>query len=189
MDGGASDDRVVMKFKSFVAVMVASCVLACQAGAQGSVPVPRKGSWEIVENLPRGTLVTVKLELTASNRETVHCLIHAVDATQVVCGHYARERAYPWPVYTPANPDRYVFPREEVVQVRIENEDWQSSQSSLAGAFAGATLGGVVGYNCCGNKGAERPAAAFGLSLVGALVGGTVGHIFPMVKGHVIYER
>lgn len=185
----ASDDRAVMKKQAFVAVMITGCVLAVQAGAQVAAPLPRKGGWETVENLPRGTLITVKLELSGSSRETVHCLVHAVDATQVVCGHYARERAYPYPVYTPANPDRYVFPREEVVQVRIENEEWQTSQSSLAGAFTGATLGGIVGFNCCGNKGAERPAAAFGLSLVGALVGDVAGHVFPMMKGHVIYER
>ena len=169
-------------------MMVASCVLAGQAGAQGSAPAPRKGSWEIVESLPRGMLVTVKLTLGNQSTETVRCQFHAADETQLVCGHYLRPRAYPFPVYTPANPDRYVFPREQVVQVRMENEDWQSSQSSLAGAFAGATLGGIVGYNCCGASGATRPAGAFGFSLIGALVGGTVGHAFPLMRGHVIYE-
>lgn len=169
--------------------MVASCVLAGQAGAQGAVPAPRRGSWEIVGSLPRGTVLTVKLELADNSRETVHCLFHSADETELVCGRYARERAYPYPVYTPANPDRYVFPREQVAQVRMENEDWQTSQSSLAGAFAGATLGGIVGYNCCGAKGGERNAGALGFSLVGALIGGTVGHIFPMVRGRVIYER
>ncbi len=171
-------------------MMVASCVLAGQAGAQVSISAPRKGSWEIVENLPRGTLVTVKLQLADNSKETVHCLVHAADQTQMVCGHYMRERAYPYPVYTPANPDRYVFPREQVVQIRFENEEWQAAQSSLAGAFAGATLGGIVGYNCCGAQGGERAAGAFGLSLVGALVGGTAGHIFPlMIRGRVIYEK
>lgn len=170
-------------------MIVASCVLAGQAGAQGAVPVPRKGSWEIVENLPRGTLVTVKAALSDKGTETVRCLFHSADEQELVCGHYVRERPGPYPVFTPANPNRYVFPREQVVRVRIENEDWQNSQSSLVGAFAGATLGGIVGFNCCGAKGAQRPAAAFGLSLAGALVGGTVGHVFPMVRGHVIYEQ
>jgi hypothetical protein len=178
-----------MKSRELVVVMVASCVLAGQAGAQVAVPVPRKGSWEIVENVPRGTLVMVKLALGNHSAETVRCQFHAADETQLVCGHYLRPRAYPFPVYTPANPDRYEFPREQVVQVQIENEDWQISQSSLAGAFAGATLGGIVGYNCCGARGSSRPAEAFGFSLIGALVGGTVGHVFPMMRGRVVYER
>jgi hypothetical protein len=177
-----------MKLQSFVAVMVASCVLAGQAGGQGAVPVPRTGSWEIVENVPRGTLVAVKSALADGSSETVHCLFHAADETQLVCGHYSRPRQYPWPTYSPANPNRYIFPREQVLEIRIENEDWQTSQSSLAGAFAGATLGGVVGYNCCGAKGGERAAGALGLSLLGGLVGGVVGHVFPLVRGHVIYR-
>lgn len=79
-------------------MMVASCVLAGQAGAQVSVPVPRKGSWEIVESLPRGMLVTVKLTLGNQSTETVRCQFHAADETQLVCGHYVRPRAYPFPV-------------------------------------------------------------------------------------------
>jgi uncharacterized protein YcfJ len=179
-----------MKIQSFAAVMVASCVLAGQAGAQVAVPVPRKGSWETVENLPRGTLITVKSALADRGTETVRCLFHAADEQELVCGHYVEERPGPYPVYTPANPERYVFPREQVVRVRMENEDWQNSQSSLAEAIAGAVIGGVVGYNCCGRQGnSERSAGAGALSLVGALVGGTIGHVFPFVRGRVIYEE
>lgn len=92
-------------------------------------------------------------------------------------------------VYPPATQDRYVFPREQVRQVRIENEELQSRESMLAGALAGATLGGIVGYNCCGASGGTRAGGALGFGLIGALVGGTIGHVLPFVRGHVIYEQ
>jgi hypothetical protein len=184
----AGDDRFVMKSKSFVAVIVASCVLVCQAGAQVAIPVPRMGSWDIVENLPRGTLVAVQWTIAENRTQTVRCVFHSAEETELVCGHWSRPRLTPYPVFQPGNPDRYVFPRSQVRQVRIENEEWQNSQSAFAGAFAGATLGGVVGYNCCGARGGERAAGALGLSALGALVGGMVGHIFPFVRGRVIYQ-
>jgi len=178
-----------MKPTAWVAVLVTSCVLAGQAGAQGASPVPRRGSWEVVENLPHGTLVRVKVELGEGSTQTVHCLVHSADAADLVCGHYVRPRPSPFPVYTPANPERYVFPRGQVEEIRVENEEWQTSQSSLAGALAGATLGGIVGYNCCGAKGGERAAGALGLSVAGALVGTIVGRTFPVARGRVIYQR
>ncbi|MGC2297324.1 MAG: hypothetical protein WA476_00885 [Acidobacteriaceae bacterium] len=178
-----------MRYKALVAVMVASCALAGQAGAQVAVPVPRKGSWEIVENIPRGTLLAVKWAVSEKGTQTVHCVFHSADETGLVCGHWSQPRPSPYPVFRPGSSDRYEFPREQVQQVKIENEEWQSQQSELAGAFAGATLGGVVGYNCCGVSGGQRPAGALGLSLAGALVGGTIGRIFPFVHGHVIYQQ
>ena len=168
--------------------MVASCVLAGQAGAQGAIPVPLRGSWEIVENLPRGTLISVKSALADRSTQTVRCVLHSADDTEVVCGHWSQPRFASYPVFQRGNPDRYVFPREQVVQVRIENEDFQTSQSTFGGALAGAVLGGIIGYNCCGSGG-TRSGGAAGLSLLGALAGGTVGHLFPFVKGRVIYLR
>ncbi|MGD0366515.1 MAG: hypothetical protein ABSA94_03600 [Acidobacteriaceae bacterium] len=182
------EDRVIMKYQSFVAVMVTSCVLASQLGAQVAVPVPHKGSWETVENIPRGTLLAVKWAVSDRGTQTVHCVFHSADETELVCGHWSQPRPSPFPVFQPSSPDRYVFPREQLRQVRIENEEWQSQQSSFAGALAGATLGGVVGYNCCGVTGGERPVGALGLSLAGALVGGTIGRVFPFLHGQVIYE-
>ena len=154
------------------------------------MPVPRKGSWQTVENVPRGTLVVVKTALSARNIETVHCVLHSADEAELLCGHWSAPRPYPFPQYSPANPGRYVFPREQIVEVRIEREGDEVAQSSLAGAIAGAAAGGVAGYNCCGASGSQqRSAAAFGLSLAGALVGGMVGHVFPMVRGHLIYKQ
>jgi outer membrane lipoprotein SlyB len=170
MGGGASDDRVVMKKESFVAAIVTVCVVMGQAGAPLAMPVPRKGSWQTVENVPRGTLVAVKTALSERKTEKVHCLFHEADDTELVCGHWSEPRPCPYPVSSAANPNRYVFARDQVIEVRVENEDEQVSQSTLAGAFAGATLGGITGYNCCGAKGSQqRSAAAFGLSVVGRL--------------------
>ena len=185
--GEAIYDRFVMRYQTFVAVIVTSCVLAGQAGAQVAVPVPRKGSWQIVENLPRGTLLSVKSALTDGSTQTVKCVFHSADDAQLECGHWTRPR--PFVVYPPRSEDEYVFPREQVLQVRIENEDAQTSASTMAGALAGATLGGIVGYNCCGATGGARSAGAVGLGLLGAVVLGTVGHVFPFVKGKVIYEQ
>ena len=153
-----------------------------------AVPAPRRGSWDIVENLPRGTLLAVKWQVAEGRTQTVHCVFHSSDETELVCGHWSRPRPSMFPVFQPGNPDRYVFPREQVRQVRIENEDLQVSQSTLAGALAGGVVGGVIGYNCCGAGGATRPGSAAALSLLGTLVGGTIGHIFPFVHGQVIYE-
>jgi hypothetical protein len=182
-------DHVVMKYESFVAMMLASCVLAGQARAQVAVPVPRRGSWEIVENLPRGTLITVKSALADQSTQTVRCVFHSADETEVVCGHWSQPRMSPYPVFRPGVPDRFVFPRDRVRQVRLENEDFQTTQSTLAGALAGGALGGVVAYNCCGATGGSRVGGALGLTLLGSLVGGTIGHVFPFVKGRVIYEQ
>jgi hypothetical protein len=176
-----------MKRQRFVAVMVALCVLAVQAGAQ--VVVPRKGNWDNVRNLPRGTLISVKWALADKSTQTVRCVFHSADETEVVCGHWSRPRLAPYPVFQPSQPDRYVFPRAQVVQVRIENEDLQTSESTVAGALAGAVVGGIAGYNCCRNGYSGRPGAAGVLSLVGALVGGAIGHSHPFVRGRLIYEQ
>ena len=169
--------------------MVASCVLAGQVRAQVAVPTPRRGKWDFVENVPRGSLLAVKWTVAENRTQTVHCVFHSANETELVCGHWSRPISSPYPVFRPSNPDRYEFSRQQIVQVRIENEEWQSSQSTFAGALAGATLGGVVGYNCCGAKGGERAAGALGLSLLGAVVGGTVGRLFPLARGRVIYEQ
>lgn len=178
-----------MKIQAFVAVVVASYVLAGQARAQVAVPVPRKGSWEIVENIPRGTLLAVKWTVSEGTTQTVRCVFHSADETELVCGHWSQPRPSPYPVFRPSSSDRYEFPREQVQQVRIENEEWQTSQSTYAGALAGGVVGGVVGFNCCGEKGGERTAGALGLTILGSVVGGTIGHVFPFVHGHVIYEQ
>ncbi len=151
-----------------------------------AVPVPRKGSWEIVENLPRGTLLWVKSSAEGSG-QTVKCVFHSADDAQLECGHWTRPR--PFVVYPPRSADEYVFPREQVLQVRIENEDMQTTQSTALGAIAGATLGGVVGYNCCRQSGSTRTGGAFLLGGLGALAGGGIGHAFPFVKGMLIYQR
>lgn len=169
--------------------MVARRVLAGPAGAQVAVPVPRKGSWKVVENLPRGTLLRVKTALADGSTRTVKCQVHSVDETVLVCGHWSTPRRYPYRVYSPTYPDRYVFPREQVVEVRLENEDEERTESRLAGATAGGILGGVIGYNCCSQGYSGRPGAAGVLSLIGALTGGAVGHAIPFVKGRVIYRR
>ena len=177
------------RFHPWLSTILASCVLVSPLDGQVAPVGPHKGSWEAVESLPRGTLITVKSALTDGSVQTVHCLFHSANAVELVCGHYVRPRPVPYPVYTPANPDRYVFLRQPIVQVHIENENWETTQSSLAGAFAGATLGGIAGFNCCGAKGGERITGAFGLSLIGAIVGGIAGRFAPLVKGHVLYQR
>ena len=152
-----------------------------------AVPVPHKGSWEIVENLPRGTLLSVKSALADGSTQTVRCVVHAADETQLECGHWTRPR--PFVVYPARFADEYVFSREEVVQVRIENEDAETTESTILGTMAGAVLGGVIGYNCCGQSGSTRGGGAVGLGLIGAAVIGALSHAFPFVKGRVIYER
>lgn len=179
-----------MKFQTLVAVMVASCVLAGEAGAQVAAPVPHKGSWEIVESLPRGMLLRVKSVLADGSTQRVRCQVHSVDETVLVCGHWSAPRGYPYGAYSPAYPDRYVFPREQVVEVRMENEDLESRESAVGGAMAGAVVGGVLGYaRGGGNSDMTRSGGAFIGSFVGALVGGAIGYVRPFEKGRVIYRR
>jgi uncharacterized protein YcfJ len=117
----------------------------------------------------------------------VKCVVHRADDAQLECGHWTRPR--PFVVYPPRTGDEYLFPREQVVQIRLENEDVETTESTMLGTLAGAVLGGVVGYNCCGQSGSTRGGGAVGLGLIGAVVLGTVGHAFPFVRGRVIYER
>jgi len=185
-----------MKNRAIVAVIVTNCVLLCQLGAQvaqpqapipASSPVPHRGAWELIENLPRGTLLSVKSTLADGTTQTVKCVLHSADEAELQCGHWTRPRPY-W-VYPPRSSDEYVFPRDQVVRVRLENEDAQTTESTLLGAMAGATLGGVIGYNCCNATSGTRAGGAIGLGLIGAAVVGAAAHVFPFVKGRLIYER
>jgi hypothetical protein len=194
-----SDDRVVMKLQKFIAVVVGGCLLAGPAGAQASYPVPpgppadksagvaRKGSWTTIENLPQGTLLQVKSALADGNTQTVKCQFLSAEETELTCQPWSRPRPSWYP--TRSYPDQYVFPRARVVEVRIENEDAQRGASTIIGTLAGATVGGVVGYNCCNQNGNTRPGGAIGFSLIGAVVGGVAGHAMPFVRGQLIYRR
>ncbi len=177
-----------MKNRAIVAVIVTNCVLLCQMGAQVTPPpVPHKGSWELVESLPRGTLLSVKSELADGSTQTVKCIVHSTDEAELQCGHWTRPR--PFVFYPPRSGDEYEFPRELVVQIRIENEDVQTTESALLGTIAGATLGGVIGYNCCGQSGSTRPGGALVWGGLGAAVIGTMSHAFPFVRGRLIYQK
>ena len=142
-----------MRNHFFIVLVVVSCVLACQAGAQGAYSDPRKGSWETVENLPRGTGLAVKVILANGKMHTMHCAFHEASETELVCGHWSDRRPAFYPVPRPVAPDRYVFARGEIQQVRFEVEDINRTDSATLGSMGGAIVGGVIGFNCCHNPG------------------------------------
>jgi uncharacterized protein YcfJ len=174
-------------FQKLIAVLVAGCLLAGPAGAQVSYPVPKKGSWTTIENLPQGTLLQVKSALENGGTQTMKCQFDFADETALTCTPWSRPRAW-WYSSRPV-PDQYVVPRARVVEVRIENEDAQRGASTVIGTLAGGVAGGVIGYNCCNQGGGTRDGGAIGFSLLGALVGGIAGHAMPFVRGQLIYRR
>ncbi|HEY1500200.1 MAG TPA: hypothetical protein VGF88_11530 [Acidobacteriaceae bacterium] len=178
-----------MRNHFFIVLVVVSCVLACQAGAQGAYSDPRKGSWETVENLPRGTGLAVKVILANGKMHTMHCAFHEASETELVCGHWSDRRPAFYPVPRPVAPDRYVFARGQIQQVRFEVEDINRTDSATLGSMGGAIVGGVIGFNCCHNPGdSPRQAGAAAGALLGSIVGAIAGHVFPFVRGQVLYE-
>lgn len=177
----------MMRFQKLIATLMAGYLLAGSAGAQVSVPVPGKGSWETVENLPPGTVLSVKSALADGSTHTLKCQFRSAEETLLVCEPWSRPRRYWAP--SRATPDCYVLPRAQVLEVRLDDEDAQRAGSTAIGVLAGGLVGGVLGYNCCNQGGDTRYGGAIGLSLVGGLVGGLIGHALPFVRGHLIYRR
>lgn len=175
------------RFHKFVAMLIAGSLLAPLAGAQASVPVPRKGSWNTIQDLPEGTVLRVKSALADGGTHTVKCQFRSADEIALTCEPWSRPRPYWAP--RRATLDEYVLPRAQVLEVRLDDEDAQRAGSTAIGTLAGGVIGGVIGYNCCSKGGDVRAGGAIGMSLIGALVGGVAGHAMPFVRGHLIYRR
>jgi uncharacterized protein (DUF736 family) len=166
-----------MKIRSFVAGMVASCVLAGHAGARTHKPKPSPGSdWRIVEAIPLGTIISVD-----TGRGWHHCVFERADDNYLDCSIDAPR----FPVSLPAlMVPPQILRRASVVKVRLENPYASAAAGAGIGAGIGAILG-AVGNNTDAGRGAQ---ASIGGGF-GALIGGVIGRVTSFVHGDVIYER
>jgi uncharacterized protein (DUF736 family) len=166
-----------MKKQTFVAMMVASCVLAGQAGARTHKPKANPGSdWRIVEAIPLGTIISVD-----AGRGWHHCVFERADDNYLECSIDAPR----FPISLPAlMVPPQILRRESVVKVRLENPYASAAAGAGIGAVAGAILG-AVGNNQGGGRGGQ---AVIGGG-IGALIGGVIGRVTSFVHGDVVYQR
>jgi uncharacterized protein YcfJ len=171
------EDRVIMKYQSFVAVIVTSCVFAGQAGARTHKPTSNPGSdWRLVESIPLGTVISVNY-----GHGWHRCIFERADDNYLEC-------SIDVPRFPIALPSLMVPPeirrREDVVKVRLENPYGSAAAGAGIGAAAGAIFG-AVGNDSEGGRGAQ---AVIGGGL-GALLGGIIGRTTSFIHGDVVYER
>jgi uncharacterized protein (DUF736 family) len=166
-----------MGCQRFVAVIVASCFLASQAGARTHKPKPKPGSdWRIVEAIPLGTIISVD-----TGRGWHHCVFERADDNYLDCSIDAPR----FPVSLPAlMVPPQILRRATVLKVRLENP----YASAAAGAGIGAGVGAILGAVGSG-PGEGRGTEAFIGGGIGALIGGVIGRATSFVHGDVIYER
>ena len=171
------DDRVIMKYQTFVAVVVTSWVLASQAGARTHKQASNPGSdWRLVESIPLGTVISVNL-----GHGWHHCIFERAD------DHYL-ECSIDVPRFPISLPSLMVPPeilrREDVAKVRLENPYASAAAGAGIGAAAGAIFG-AVGNDPGGSRGAQ---AVIGGG-IGALIGGIIGRTTSFIHGDVVYQR
>lgn len=169
-------------------VIILGCALIGPAGAQQPAADPNpKADWTVVEDLPGGVVITVK------TTDPVRCVLREATDTELVCDRFPHPAPssfpFPPPPYTPPPQSlrTYVFRRDAVRQVRLEHDEVDNAASTVLGAMLGTAIGGAVGYNVGATS--KNVGGAFLLGGLGALVGGFVGHNFPLLHGRVIYQR
>jgi uncharacterized protein (DUF736 family) len=167
-----------MKTTTFVAVMVASLVLASPAGARTHKQKLTPGfDWRIVEAIPLGTIVSVD-----TGRGWHHCVFERADDNYLECSIDAPR----FPVSLPAlMVPPQILRRENVVKVRLENP----YASAAAGAGIGAAVGLGVGAMGKEDTATTREGNEVIGGALGALIGGLIGRATSFVHGDVIYQR
>jgi uncharacterized protein (DUF736 family) len=166
-----------MKYQSFVAVIVTSCVLASQAGARTHKHASNPGSdWRLVESIPLGTVISVDY-----GHGWHHCVFERADDNYLECSMDVPH----FPVSLPAlMVPPQILRREDVVKIRLENPYASAAAGAGIGAAAGAIFG-AVGNDPGGGRGAQ---AVIGGG-IGALIGSVIGRATSFIHGDVIYER
>jgi hypothetical protein len=126
----------------------------------GSNAHAQTGDWQAVENLKRGTRITVKA------RHRVPCIFKTATDDELVCK--------PPRLFFILGPAEARFDRQTVREVRIqrnrENDGW-------IGAGIGAGVGGAVGAH---TGSAPRGGGAIVDALLGAFLGGMVAGAVPI---------
>lgn len=174
-ESDAPYDRLDMKYRAIVAVVVTNCVLLCQAGARTHKHAPGS-DWRMVESIPLGTVISVNY-----GHGWHRCVFERADDNYLDCSIDVPR----FPVSLPAlmvPPE--ILRREDVVKVRLENPYASAAAGAGIGAAAGAIFGAVGNTN-----GTTRGGDAVVGGGIGALIGGVIGRATSFIHGDVIYQR
>ncbi|MGH9746128.1 MAG: hypothetical protein ACRD59_08470 [Candidatus Acidiferrales bacterium] len=142
-------------------------LLLIASGAQAQT-----GSWQAVENLSPGSIITVRA------RHHVRCVFRSATDDRLICDPIQRG-----PI--PLGPDETIYDRQDIREVRL---DHSIASDVLAGAAIGAGAGAALGASS--NKGALTGGG--GALLVGGfgmIIGGFVGRDSAILPGKIIYQR
>lgn len=125
--------------------------------------------WDIVEDIPTGWRIAVVTEFTFP------CVFVRASADELVCRIPQRR----WNEHD--LPETHVR-RDHVREVRV---DRRNGANALTGAAVGGGTGAIFG--AVANAGA-RGASAYGLGVVGVLLGARMGNDVHLLKGKVIFR-
>ncbi len=145
--------------------MIAFLMTASNAQAQ-------TGDWQAVENMMRGTRISVK------TKHRVGCIFERATENALVCERTDRGSFR-------IAPREIEFDRRSVREVRLErSDDANGAVGALIGAGADAALGASTG-----NKTTSREGGVLLLGATGAIAGWFIGSEFHILHGEIIYKR
>jgi hypothetical protein len=136
----------------------------------GSVAQSQSTDWQSVKRIHPGTRISVKTRL-----RSICDFITATDET-LVC-----EAAHPGLIPIP----QFRLERNKVREVRLEHSD---TTNNAVGAAVGGSVG-AAGGAMAANKTLTRGGGALLVGDIGVLIGGSMGEIFPITHGAVVYRR
>ncbi len=149
----------------------------------GSLAFAQSGDWQAVKNLPVGTRIAVRYN-HGFVRDT--CSFLRATEDQLICARQARGR--PRVLIVLHVPNEVVYERNRVREVRLQPGEAVGTANVLIGGAIGAGVGAGVGATA-NNGTLTRGGSALVAGTVGAVIGGCIGHVFPPIRGRVIYRK
>jgi|SRR5579859_5555958 hypothetical protein len=164
-----------MRHETWIAGLILGCAVLAETDAQSAPPPNAKSNWRLVERLPAGLSVSVKVD-----RHWHHCAFNWADEEYLQCSLDPGPRPMSLPGIV-ARP--YISRREDVGRIRLERTADSVALGALAGAGVGAALGAARPNGGTTISSAEEGGIIFGV------LGSAIGRCIPLVHGKTIYER